>query len=869
MKVEIAFLVAGIGLVACGESFEDVERRLCLKPSPPPMAAPAAEVELTDSDGRLGPAACRDISLDGTWRMRADGEREEIDANVPGSVHSALLAAGRLDDPYFSTNDFAAAKASFRKWVLRRTFDLSAADLQGSLRLCFDGVCDVCAVLLNGKPLGTHTGMFGGPEFDVDGKLVAGRNELEVRLDPAPYWKPAPNSLSGPYDNQGWRSAVVFNCCYGWHYALVPARGIWRSVRIRRLPAVSVDEPFVATKATDGTMDFHVVLSGTGTFSGRLRGEIRPANFTGRAQAFVHEVSGKGRETVRLRFRIADPHLWWPAGYGEPNLYTMTLRFEDAHGVGVSGARFDFGIRTIETRPAGRNGVSSPDCYDWLTVINGTPVFLKGTGWCTMDALMRFTPERYARFLDVARRQNVNFIRAWGCGLVELDAFYDLCDRYGICVMQEWPTAWDSYTRQPRAALAETVERGVRRLRNRASLVFWCGGNEGQAPLDGNVENLNLIGRRTLELDGTRPWHRQETANRGSRHVYSASWGWKNPAVMMTKESVFFGEFGVDAFPCMESVRKYTPAAELTELERTKGTPAWHIVPDGAIAHHTPKFNSTNDVERLSQHVAMFLSPDSLENVILGSQIAQAIGVRYTLERARTRFPDCAGASMYKLNDVYPAASWATVDWYGTEKYASFVIADALAPLTAIARLDKLRNEGVPLAVPLFVVDDGDELKAAGVWTVSLRAYDAALSVVRRLDVSGAGSVDRLRRLGELKLTAEEASSVPLWLVADVTVDGVLRGRNFYYVNFEARQGCLFGGPKATLDVAVADGTYVIRNTGTVPAVNVHFVCPRVSDRLVADDNFFWLDPGEVKRVKVNLVEGIDRVACWNACVGR
>jgi len=860
-------MISAVGVAqSVDESFEDVERRLCLKPEPAPMATTPIIVPMRQATETWVLSEEKSLSLDGAWQLVEDGQSWEkaILAEVPGSVHLARWTAGAYGDPYFAQNDSIANKDSYKDWRMRRTFVVDKAMASSRLRLSFGGVCPACEVFLNGRSLGPkHVGMFGGPDFDVTGQVVEGTNTLEVLIERAPSHFPEKGKWGYPYHNEAWNRAVVFNCSYGWHYAQIPALGIWQSVTLKSLPSVDIEEPFITTVSTDGTMDFFAVLRGTNTVCGRLEGEVRPANFTGAAQVFSTDITRAG--SVRLRFKIADPHLWWPNGIGEQNLYTMTLRFTDSSGRVTDTEKFNFGIRTIETRPVGRSGKPSPELYNWKLVINGVEVFMKGTGWCTADALMRFTRERYERLLGAAKRQNVNFIRAWGCGLVETDDFYDLCDRFGFCVMQEWPTAWDSYRTQPADALEEMVVRGVKRLRNRASLVFWCGGNEGKAPLEGRVDTLNMMGRRTLELDGTRPWHRQETNGQGSLHAYVASWGRENPAATMTLESPFLGEFGIDCYPCLESIRRYTPDAEWNELERTKGTDAWKIDPAGAIAHHTPMFNTMDDVARQQQHVAMFLPTNSLENVVLGSQIAQAIGVRYTLERARTRFPDCTGASMYKLNDVYPAASWATVDWYGVEKYASFVVADALAPLTAIARLERLKSEGKALDIPLYVVDDADRLARAKAWRVSLRAYDAALCEVRRLEVEGKGSVNCLKRLGELHLSAEEAASVPLWIVADVTVEGELVGRNFYFVNFEAKQGCLFTAPPTRVEMTREGNVCVFRNTGSRPAINVHFVYPKASEKFVAEDNWFWLEPGETKRVQVNDPDAIERIAWWQA----
>jgi len=425
--------LAALGLSA-SESLEEIERRECLKPGPSPMDAPPTAVTLrTDADGWSLPPST-DISLDGTWQLVEDGKdwAEAVPAEVPGSVHCALMAAGRLDDPYFACNDLIAKKESFKDWRLRREFMLSREQAGERLVLSFGGVCHTCQVTLNGRDLGRHVGMFGGPDDEVTGLVHEGKNVLEVKLERAPFWPPGTGIWEGPACNWAWRTTVAFNCCYGWHYAQIPALGIWRSVRLRPVPTVAVEDPFVSTVATNGTMDFFTVVRGTSAFAGTLEGEIRPANFAGRRQSFSVPVSGEGAQTVRLRFQIAEPRLWWPNGLGEQNLYTMKVGFRDAKGGGADGRAFNFGIRTIEMRPAGKDGKPSPEMFNWKLVVNGVEVFMKGTGWCTTDALMRFTDERYRRFLGIAKRQNVNFIRAWGGGLVETDAFYDLCDQYGF-----------------------------------------------------------------------------------------------------------------------------------------------------------------------------------------------------------------------------------------------------------------------------------------------------------------------------------------------------------------------------------------------------------------------------------------------------
>ena len=517
-------------------------------------------------------------------------------------------------------------------------------------------------------------------------------------------------------------------------------------------------------------------------------------------------------------------------------------------------------------RPAGEDGApEKPDLYHWKFVINGEPVFIKGAGWCTIDALMRFSRENYDKYLSLAKQQNIQMLRAWGGGMVETDEFYDLCDEYGIMVFQEWPTAWDSYAVQPAAALLDTVERNTVRLRNRPSLILWCGGNEGCAPLEGagayDPSVLNQLGKRTLELDGTRPWHRQEPYA-GSIHDYSASWGGENPAANMTREAVFWGEFGVDCFPNYESIAKYTPFEEREQLEAAKGN-TLAIDPHGALAHHTPMFNTNGDLHRQLQHVPLFLPLNSLKNAITGSQIAQAVGVRYILERARTLFPASTGALMYKLNDNYPGASWSTVDWYGTPKYAFYMIQDSFEPLTAVARLDRADAVGRPLVFPVYLLDDAGSLKNSS-WTVSTRVYNAQAELVKRADYTGYGYAGKVKNVGTVSLTAGQTDSTPLFIVTDVTRNGDLSGRNIYYINYEAAQGCLFEMPQTTLSCRFEENVVTVINTGNYPAINVNFVCPEVSDIFRPEDNYFWLEPGETKNVKVNRIDGVTGLTGWN-----
>ncbi len=467
-------------------------------PDPSPLDGPFTRIKLKPGGERYE-ASARTIDLSGSWELAEGGEDADrlgrqwddaIPAHVPGSVHTALVKAGRIPDPYFGQNDAIARAQSFKTWWYKKTFPRPEG--MGQARLDFDGVAIQCHVWLNGQSLGSHNGMFGGPVFDVT-ELLRPQNTLVVKLDPAPHTE---TGIDG--NNQAWRTTVVFNNCWGWHYSNIPEAGIWRAVRVEEIPAVYVRDPFIAARsAVDGLMDLQVTLHGPlKGWSGKLVGLISGETFDGTDLHFTRELkSDAAIQSEHYRFTIPEPRLWWPNDLGEHPLYRLNVAFLNDEGKCLSAASTTFGIRTVRMAPLPQGPASNK--YNWTFVINGRPTFVKGNGWCTMDTLMDFSRDRYARFVELAESQHVQMFRAWGSGMPETDDFYDLCDRHGIMVLQEWPTAWNSHTEQPYDVLEETVRLNTVRLRNHPSLAMWGAGNESSQPFGPAIDMMGRSQRRT------------------------------------------------------------------------------------------------------------------------------------------------------------------------------------------------------------------------------------------------------------------------------------------------------------------------------------------------------------------------------------
>lgn len=805
--------------VSAQKSLDRVDRE-SFGAGPSPLEMPAERM----ARGHLAHVAVEStgcVSLDGTWTLEGAEEANagvKVEAGVPCSIHTALVNSGVIPDPLVARNDTIAERCSYRKWTLSRTFEYYGSFVRPVLY--FEGVANKCRVYLNDTLLGAHEGMFGGPEYDLSGKLVNGTNSIRVELDNIGEfcdWNSSPN------ENGNWKYTVVINCVYGWHYSKIPSLGIWNSVSIRD-NWQEMEHPFIATRSLDGEMNLSFNLKDT--LNAAVELAVRPKGSKARWQTFKSKsVERTGFQS--FDFRISNPRLWWPNGTGEQNVYEAVVRLKRGGKV-ISEKRTDFGIRTIEMAPFPEG--PQEDLYNWTFVVNGRPMFVKGTGWCTCDVLLDFSRERYLTFLQAARDQHVQILRAWGGGLPETDTFYDICDSLGIMVIQEWPTAWGTHDVQPYDVLEETVVRNTLRIRNHPSLVMWGAGNETAWPFG---KAIDMMGRKSIELDGTRPFHRGEPWG-GSAHNYKCWWEGYPIDHNLTMTARFWGEFGLPSFPDRETMEHYLQGEVYS----------WPPRPGSILEHHTPTFNGQGDVVRSEIYTDAFLDTDTMDKLILASQMSQAEGVRHTLERARTMWPETTGALSYKLNDNYPAMSWSTIDYYGRKKLGHYTTKMAFEPLTTVLLFDKCNLAGGPVSLPYWFLDDM-EVMAGKELNSHLRVYNREMQAV--LDTAFAFTAGgRVMKIADVLLSEEQTSSDILFFVSDLYSGHRQLNRNWYVMNYTSHRGALLEAAKADIEVRRHEGSIVLANVSEVPAAGVR-----------AADSFLWLDPGQKIRIPADRFTGV------------
>lgn len=818
----------------------DIIEKEAFGAEPSPFETPC--IPLDECNGFDIPESSRlSVSLNGSYDMTEGTDnipdfKNSIKTHIPCTVQTALFNAGKIPDPMFGKNDKFARDAAYKIWWFKKEFHYDGSLINP--RLHFDGVCHKAQFYLNGTYLGEHIGMFGGPDYEVK-DLLKENNTLIIKIENSPS-DPKKYSEYADYD-EGWKNGVVVNCVYGWHYACIPSRGIWDNVSLVSTPVCRFERPFILTEDyKSGKMG--ICLKSESGGKGSVKIKITPYNFEGETEYFYKNFDCGENTQLHYTLNIKNPRLWWPNGYGDQPLYRFEIFIEGENDL---IQKFDevVGIRQIEMKPIG--DIPDPENYNWRFFINGKYIFIKGTNWCTTDALLRCTPERYDRFLSLAKHQNLQLLRAWGGGLPETDYFYRKCDELGLMVQQEWPTCWDSPKTQPTEPLIETAVIHTIRLRNHPSLVRWAGGNELSATDEISVKEMAKV---AFSLDGTRPFHRT-SPYAGSLHSYSTYWEMEEMDAALNLKAPFIGEFGMASCPNFESVSRYIPKEELSApIDRNA---------KNCFNYHTPRFNefewpeTYNDMDHLLKRASEFCDIKTLKDFIFSTQLAQGVAIRHTLESARSASPESAGICYYKLTDVYPACSWATVDYYGVPKIPYYIIKDAFTPLHAMLKIDSINSKEV---YPVILLDD--TLTAIHKkCKIIVTAFNEKLETIAESEYNVIAKFD-VNAVGCFEISKEKSEDIRIISIR-LFIDGILMDDTFYLQNYKKDIGCLNRLPKSSVSVKTDKEYAVVCNNSDTVAVGVFIENLTDDTEFTAEKNFFLLMPYETRKIKVNKRENL------------
>jgi beta-mannosidase len=639
-------------------------------------------------------------SLTGTWQFRQAGTDDWLPATVPGGAHTDLLALGRIPDPFAGDNERRVAWVAEADWEYRREFAVAPALLaQPHIWLACDGLDTLATVTLNGRELGCTENMFRQYRWDVKPLLRAAGNELRIHFASAVKYaaqKQAIRAMPGVSQAiPGGPHVRKAPCQFGWDWGpQLPPVGIWKDIRLEGCGTVRLTDVHLRQSHADGVVKVEV------------EAEVEAES---EALALVVSITGPdgcvliGRAPVAMgragvSIPIANPQLWWPNGYGDQPLYKVEVEVEADHSASaltsasvLSSASYRIGLRTIELR-------QEPDVWgrSFTFVVNGVPIFAKGSNWIPADAFpTRLTAASLEGLIRSAVATHHNMLRVWGGGFYEDERFYDLCDRYGILVWQEFIFSCSIYPLDEpdfvENVRVEAVE-NIRRLRHRACLALWCGNNEmeqGWAEWNWDKPELQALKvaydrffHHTLpawcaaeDPDHTY-WPSSPSSDtsfvnpngqaQGDAHYWDVWHGRKPFTAYRGQYPRFMSEFGFQALPPLETIRTY--AAE----------PDWNMTSYIMEQHQK---NASGNALMVSQMLETFRLPKDFESLVYLSLVLQAEGIRYGVEHWRRHTDRVAGTLYWQLNDCWPVASWSSLDYFGRWKALHYAARRFYAPL--------------------------------------------------------------------------------------------------------------------------------------------------------------------------------------------
>ena len=645
------------------------------------------------------------ISLNGTWQLsyaidgaKSGGESPRaIPAEVPGNVEIDLMRAGELPDLFFGDHILKVRPYEFYKWTYETSF-VAPADFKGRrTELLFHGVDCVASYWLNGVCIGQSDNMFIEHAFDVSELLQYGReNRLEVRISSpinhARKFRIDPSTNAFP----NMESLFVRKAAHSYGWDIMPrlvSAGIWRSVEL------AAHEP---TELTD--LHFFTQAVGYETTIGLLYNfvtdepildgfEIRVKGVCG-SSAF--EWQGKASFTAgEVTIRVHNVKPWWPRGYGDADIYDVTTQLVH-RGKVVDERTTAIGIRTVELVRTDITTRDNPGQF--LFKINGEPIMCKGSNWVPADALHSRDASRYQAALELFRDAECNMLRCWGGNVYEDHAFYDLCDRHGIMVWQDFAMACARYPQNAefQTALRQEATSVVRKLRNHPCIVLWSGDNECDYPFVGykdpadNCLTRNVLPEVVREYDFRRPYlpsspyftpkavklDRYDERLLPEQHLWGPRDYYKSRFYAETTAH-FASEIGYHGCPNVSSIKKFVDAEHLWPWN---GNEQWRLHCTDAFP--TPGPNSYRVSLMANQIKEMFgLEPDNLEDFALASQISQAEAKKFFIELFRLAKWRKTGILWWNMLDGWPQFSDAIVDYYFGKKLAYYYIKRVQQPV--------------------------------------------------------------------------------------------------------------------------------------------------------------------------------------------
>ena len=624
------------------------------------------------------------LVLDGKWKLHNDKLNIHLDVTVPGSIYHDLYENNIIPDPYYRDNEYKVLKYMEYDYDYIKEFTLNEDDLKYDINLCFEGLDTLTEIYLNDKLVSKTFNMHCTYNFIINNYVQIGTNTLKVRflscLEYIKYRKEnAPYLLHQNGDTLPYYTFMrKAHCMFGWDWGLIlPDAGIWKSCYVEVLNNSKVNE-VVLNQEND--LDKRV----SKLFVELKNTVINDVNINLTLKYLDNVVLSKCLKLEKRNkeeFTIEDAKLWYPVGYGKPNLYKLSIELIKDNEV-IQSIDKTIGFRNVEI-----SQIKDEFGESFTPIVNNIPVFLKGSNYIIEDSILPRTSKEKTRYLlESAVKCNHNTVRIWGGAIYPKDSFFELCDELGLLVWQDLMFACSMYDPHDQDFMEEIkyeIIDNVKRFKHHPCLLLICGNNE----IELAIESWNVVNEEISRefypiifeqyipsiLKDISPeifyWPSSPTNGGGFINPnydgigdmhYWGVWHGNEPITDYRKYFPrMMSEYGLQSFPEIKTIRSFAEEEDLNIFSYVMECHQKNRSCNAKIMNYTSK---------------MFKYPKDFEALTYLSQLIQAEGVRYCAEHLRRNYGRCMGSIYWQINDCWPVASWSSIDYFGRFKalqYAS------------------------------------------------------------------------------------------------------------------------------------------------------------------------------------------------------
>ena len=808
------------------------------------------------------------VSLNENWQFSQTGNEEWLDAEVPGSVQRDLIKHGILPDPFYGTNEKLIQWVEDENWDYRTTFNITTEQLQyDDVYIYFEGLDTHADIFLNGSRILQTKNMFVGHKVPVKNQLIEGENDLYIRFfSPIETMMPARETFGYEYpagnDHRDEKLSVYNRKApyhFGWDWGIrIVQMGIWKPISINFFNNARIE-------------DLYVKQNNITTEKAEIENQIEIYSHTEKNAQISIEYSldgqklnslekditlKKGINNISLPLTIEDPQLWMPVDWGEQHLYdfyaTLTIdnQITDTKEVRT-------GLRSI--RHIAQDDEHGQSYY---FEVNGIPIFAKGSNYIPGEILTTQQDEAfYDRLFDNITGANMNMVRVWGGGIYENEEFYRQANERGILVWQDFIFGCTPYPSDDTFLdnVKEEAIYNIKRLRNHASLAYWCGNNEvleglnywgwdRQFPkeiMDAWFEGYDKTFRELLpsivdKYDGTRDyvhgspdianWGRPELFNIGDVHDWGLWYGELPFEAMADRLPRFASEFGFQSFPEMKTIRTFAEPDQ------------WSLESEVMKVHQ--KASTGNSL--IKKYMDMYYhEPNNFEDFVYLGLVMQGNGMEESVEAMRRGRPYNMGSLYWQINDSWPVVSWSSIDYYNNWKAQHYRMRDVYAPLALGVESKDGKLNYYTMSDYLDNIDD---------LTLTVRVVDFSTGVKKEYtEIINAQANDskivKTYNISDLVSDSEKSHTMINAFLTDNNGNKI--SQKDYFFNWPNKLEL----PQTEIEtnVSYADGEYTVTLLSTKLAKDVFIEIPIMGAQF--SDNFIDLLPNESVTIKITSPE--------------